>query len=101
MAETKKKVEGEYLQYQGKPLVREENTIIYGDLNNDPFVLVLEIMSYKEEAGEKVPDKVLIQIVDAKDPNRSTVQSGSKSGLHDAFSLGLTWLDLKLKKSAQ
>jgi len=32
MAETKKKVEGEYLQYQGKPLVREENTIIYGDL---------------------------------------------------------------------
>ena len=24
MAETKKKVEGEYLQYQGKPLVREE-----------------------------------------------------------------------------
>lgn len=101
MAETKKKVEGEYLQYQGKPLVREENTIIYGDLNNDPFVLVLEIMSYKEEAGEKVPDKVLIQIVDAKDPNRSTVQSGSKNGLHDAFSLGLTWLDLKLKKSAQ
>ncbi|MBE6702356.1 MAG: hypothetical protein E7585_02970 [Ruminococcaceae bacterium] len=100
MAETKKKVEGEYLQYQGKPLVREENTIIYGDLNNDPFVLVLEIVSYKDEAGEKVPDKVMIQIVDAKDPDRATVQSGIKNGLHDAFSLGLTWLDLKLKKSA-
>ena len=100
MAETKKKVEGEYLQYQGKPLVREGNTIIYGDLNHDPYVLVLEIMSYKEEAGEKVPDKVLIQIVDAKDPDRATVQNGQKSGLHDAFALGLTWLDLKLKKSS-
>lgn len=100
MAETRKKVEGEYLQYQGKPLVREENTIVYGDLNHDPYVLVLEIMSYKEEGGEKVPDKVLIQIVDAKDPNRATVQNGQKNGLHDAFALGLTWLDLKLKKSA-
>ena len=100
MADTKKKVEGDYLQYKGKPLVREENTIIYGDLNHDPYVLVLEIMSYKEEAGEKVPNKVLIQIVDAKDPDRATVQNGQKNGLHDAFALGLTWLDLKLKKSA-
>ena len=39
MADTRKKVEGEYLMYQGKPLVRENDTIIYGDLNNDPCVL--------------------------------------------------------------
>ena len=99
MAETRKKVEGEYLMYQGKPLVREENTIIYGDLNHDPYVLVLEIMKYKEEGGEKVPATVLIQIVDSKDPN-NIVQSGQKDGLHDAFTLGTTWLELKLKKSA-
>ena len=100
MADTRKKVEGAYLEYQGKPLVREDNTIIYGDLNHDPYVLVLEIMSYKDEGGEKVPDKVLIQIVDAKDPDRATVQNGQKNGLHDAFALGLTWLALKLKKSS-
>ena len=100
MADTRKKVEGEYLTYQGKPLVREDNTNIYGDLNHDPYVLVLDIVSYKDEGGEKVPDKVLIQIVDAKDPDRATVQNGQKNGLHDAFALGLTWLDLKLKKSA-
>ena len=98
MADDRKKVEGEYLTYQGKPLVREGNTIIYGDLNHDACVLVLEIMAYKEEAGEKVPAKVLIQILDSKDPN-NVLQSGQKDGLHDAFSLGLTWLDLKLKKS--
>lgn len=101
MAETAKKVEGEYLQYQGKPLVREGNTIIYGDLNHDPYALVLEIVSYKEEAGGKVPDSVLVQIVDTRDPDRKTVQNGRKNGLHDAFTLGLTWLDLKLKKSAK
>lgn len=99
MAENKPKVEGEYLMYQGKPLVREENTIIYGDLNHDPCVLVMEIMSYKDEGGEKVPDKIFMQVVDAKDPNK-VLRNGDKNGLHDAFSLGLVWLDLELKKSA-
>ena len=100
MADTRKKVEGEYLMYQGKPLVREENTIIYGDLNNDPCVLALEIMSYTGEGESKVPDKVLIQILDAKDPNK-IIKRGDKKGMHDAFALGMTWLDLELKKNAQ
>ncbi len=99
MADTRKKAEGEYLQYQGKPLVREENTIIYGDLNHDPCVLVLEIMSYTGEGEEKVPNKVLIQILDAKDPNK-IIKQGDKNSLHDAFILGTTWLDMELKKSA-
>ena len=98
MAETRKKVEGESLQYQGKPLVREENTIIYGDLNNDPCVLVLEIMSYTGEGENKVPSKVLIQILDAKDPNK-IIKQGDKNSLHDAFALGMTWLEIELKKA--
>ena len=100
MAETKPQGKGEYLQYQGKPLVREDNTIIYGDLNNDPCVLALEIMSYTGEGENKVPDKVLIQILDAKDPNK-IIKQGDKNGMPDAFTLGMTWLDLELKKNAQ
>ena len=96
MADDKKLVEGKYLMYQGKPLVREENTIIYGDLNNDPCILVLEIMSYTGEGENKTPDTVLLQIVDAKDPNK-IIKQGSKEGLHDAFSMGLIWLDMALK----
>ena len=100
MSDTRKKVEGEYLQYQGKPLVREEDTIIYGDLNHDPYVLVLEIMSYKEENGERIPDKILVQILDSKDPNK-VIKNTQKIGIHDAFTLGVTWLDMELKKSAK
>lgn len=100
MADDRKLVEGKYLMYQGKPLVREENTIIYGDLNNDPCVLVLEIMSYTGEGEEKTPDTVLIQVVDAKDPNK-VIKQGQKQGMHAAFEMGLIWLDLELKKSAQ
>ena len=100
MADDRKMVEGKYLMYQGKPLVREENTIIYGDLNNDPCVLVLEIMSYTGEGENKTPDTVLLQIVDAKDPNK-IIKQGQKQGMHAAFEMGLIWLDLELKKSAQ
>ncbi len=100
MADDRKMVEGKYLMYQGKPLVREENTIIYGDLNNDPCVLVLEIMSYTGEGADKTPDTVLLQIVDAKDPNK-IIKQGQKKGMHAAFEMGLIWLDLELKKSAQ
>ena len=102
MADDRKLVEGKYLMYQGKPLVREENTIMYGDLNNDPCVLVLEIMSYTGEGEDKTPDTVFLQVVDSKDPNKViNDKKGKKQGLHAAFEMGLIWLDLELKKNAQ
>lgn len=100
MADDRKMVEGKYLTYQGKPLVREENTIVYGDLNNDPCVLVLEIMSYTGEGEDKTPDTVMIQILDSKDPNK-IIKQGRKQGMHAAFEMGLIWLDIELKKNAQ
>ena len=98
MADTRKKVDCEYLMYKEKPLVREGDTIIYGDLNTDPCVLCLDIMSYTGEGEDKVPSKVLIQILDAKDPNK-IIKKGDKDNLFDAFSLGMTWLALELKKA--
>ena len=100
MADDRKLVEGKYLMYQGKPLVREENTNIYGDLNNDPCILVLEIMSYTGEGENKTPDTVLLQIVDAKDPNK-IIKQGQKQGMHAAFEMGLIWLDVELRKNEE
>lgn len=93
--ETKKLVEGKYLEYMDKPLVREGDTICYGDMT-ESCILILEIMSYKEENGTKVPDKILIQVIDSKDPNK-IIKQGMKQGLYDAFSMGTVWLDLALK----
>ena len=94
MAETRKIVSGKYLEYKGKPLVREGNTICYGDMNEKCF-LVLEIMSYKEVNGQSLPDKILIQVIDSKDPTK-IIKQGDKNGLHDAFSIGLVWLERAL-----
>ena len=93
--DTRPQVTGDYLEYLGKPLVREGNTICYGDMS-DKCILVLEIMSYKEVDGKQLPKNILIQVIDSKDPNK-IIKQGSKEGLHDAFTMGLVWLDLALK----
>ena len=89
-------VEGKYLEYKDRPLVREGNTICYGDKTERCFLL-LEIMSYQkdEASGEDLPDKIFIQIIDSNDPN-TIIKQGEKTGLHDAFSLGLVWLEREL-----
>ena len=87
----KQLVEGKYLMYKDRPLVREGNTICYGDMT-EKCILILEIMSYKEEAGNSVPDKILVQVIDSKDPTK-IIKQGAKDGLYNAFSIGVVWLE--------
>ena len=84
-------IEGKYLTYLDQPLVREGQTICYGDKSEKCF-LILEIMSYKKEHGRDVPDNILIQVVDSKDPNK-IIKQGDKSGLHNALTMGMIWLE--------
>ena len=87
-------VSGKYLEYKGKPLVREGDTICYGDMN-DKFILVLEIMSYKTEGDMQVPDTIFIQVSNPKNPTE-IYRQGSKNGLYEAMSIGLVWLERAL-----
>lgn len=94
MADKKTLVGGKYLEYKGKPLVREGDTICYGNMT-DEYVLVLEIMSYKDAGGVQVPDDIFIQVINPKD-SRDIKNQGSKKGLYDAMGIGLVWLDRAL-----
>lgn len=96
MADKIQIVEGKYLEYKGRPLVREGDTICYGDMN-DKCILILEILSYKTEEGKKLPDNIFIQVVDPKNQT-NILRQGSKQGLFEAFDLGLVWLEHELKK---
>ncbi|MBQ2256876.1 MAG: hypothetical protein II330_08425 [Clostridia bacterium] len=98
MAETNEKttVKGKYLEYKDKPLVREGNTICYGDMS-DKYVLLLEIMSYKKVGDEEVPDTIFIQII-STDGTQQIYKQGQKTGLYDAFDIGLVWLERALKQ---
>ncbi len=87
-------VKGTYLMYKERPLVRENNVIVYGNMA-DEYVLLLTIMSEKEVGGKTVPDMVLIQI-NKTDPNlpdhEKIAKQDIKQGLYEAFELGYIWL---------
>ena len=89
-------VSGKYLMYKDRPLVREGDTICYGDLS-EKYILIMEIFGYKQENGVKVPDTVLVQVVESEDQNK-IVRQGQKSGLYEAFGYGLIWLEQALGK---
>ena len=79
----------EYIMYKGLPLVREGNTICYGDLN-EKYMLMLNIISEKEN-GE--PDMIMVQICHTEDKNKIVKgKQAFKNGLFDALDLGGEWL---------
>ena len=87
-------VGGKYLMYKDRPLVREGDTICYGDMT-EKYILVLEIMNYKEADGLRLPGDILVQVVESQDQNK-IYRQGSKQGLYEAFGYGLIWLDQAL-----
>ena len=89
-------VSGKYLMYKDRPLVREGDTICYGDMA-EKYILILEIFGYKEERGHRVPDTILVQVVESEDQNK-IVRQGQKNGLYEAFGYGLIWLEQALSK---
>ena len=88
-------VNGDFVLYRNRPIVREDNVIVYGCMD-DPYVIQMIVMSEKEYKGEKVPDQVYIQLLrtDASLPmSERIVKEGMKSGLSDAFDIGVAWLE--------
>ena len=96
MAEKKK---AKFLSYRGKPLVRCGNTIYYGNMN-DPYVVLLQIVSTKKVNDLNVADKVTVQLLttdpDAR-PKDRIIKKSEKKGLYQAMDIGSIWLELALK----
>jgi hypothetical protein len=89
-------VSGKYIEYKGLPLVREGDTICYGDMQGK-CILTLDIMSYKKVGDNELPDDIIIQLVDPKDQTK-VFRQGQSKGLYEALSLGLVWFEHEMKK---
>ena len=84
---------GEYLEYKGRPLVRHDTDIYYGDLSAKYHVHMI-IMSEKEIKGTKVPDKIVVQLI----PNGSMMPEKNimSSSLVDALETADAWLERRI-----
>lgn len=79
----------EFLTYKGKPLVRQGNTIYYGDMADD-YVIMMQILA-KKEVGDKdkaeVASKVSVQLL-STDPNASMKERIIKNEREKRFICG-------------
>lgn len=88
-------VNGNFVLYKNRPLVREDNVICYGNVS-DNYILQMIIMTEKEYKGRAVPDKIYVQLLstDQSLPESSrVVKSTMKSGFSEALEIGIAWLE--------
>lgn len=87
--DVKSTVDGDFVLYKNRPLVREDNIIVYGS-TEDKYFVQMTVMTEKEYNGKNVPDMVYIQLL-ANDG--STVKEGMKNGLNEAMEIASIWLE--------
>ena len=88
-------VDGKFLVYRGRPLVREGNVICYGSMDEKYFLQMI-IMTTKTVDGIEVPDKILLQLLntDRSLPDHERiVKQDMKSGFNEAMDIGTIWLE--------
>lgn len=81
----------EFLEYKGRPLVRKDNDIYYGDLSDNYHVFMMIMAEKPSSKGTEIPATIMVQLMakDARIPEKQTI---SKS-LTDAFETADAWLE--------
>lgn len=98
--DVKSTVDGDFILYRNRPLVREDNVICYGNMS-DPYIIQMIIITEKEYKGKKVPDQIYVQLLSTdttKPVNARVVKDIMRSGLSDALDMGVAWLERYLNQ---
>ena len=80
----------EFLEYKGKPLVRQGDDIFYGDMS-EKYHIYMMIMSEEETEHGTIPTRIMVQLLDSntKIPKEQKILTGLK----DAFDFADAWLE--------
>lgn len=92
------KKEKKFLTYKGKPLVRKDNILYYGNMY-DPYVVLLNITSTKKQGDMEIADRVSVQLLSTDinvDPKDRIIKKSEKNGLYPAMDIGSIWLERAL-----
>ncbi len=84
-----------YLQYKGRPLVRQGNMLYYGSMA-DSCVVMIQILTTKKTGDLTVAEKVQVQLI-STDPDaplqERILKKSEKVGLFNALEIGRVWLE--------
>jgi len=80
----------EFLEYKGRPLVRQGDDIYYGDMSDNYYIYMM-IMGEVEKDNGTVPNKIMVQLFDSN--TKSPKEQKILSGLKDAFDFADAWLE--------
>ena len=81
---------GEFLEYKGRPLVRKDKDIYYGDLSENYHVFMMIMNEAPSSKGTEIPVMIMVQLM-AKGNPRPEKQTISKS-FADALETADAWL---------
>lgn len=81
----------EFVEYKGRPVVRQGDDIFYGDLSEKYYVYMMIMSDKKSPKGEEnVPGTIMVQLLDSqtKKPEKQKITNG----LAEAFEFAEAWL---------
>ncbi len=83
-----------FFMYRGLPLVRNKDTLYYGNMY-DPYVVMLQIMGKEKQNGIEVAKSVQLykMATDEKlSPIEAIVKKGQRNSLYEAVDMAYVWL---------
>lgn len=84
----------DFFTYKGFPLVRNKDTIYYGNMSDD-YVVMIQIMEKKKVGDLSVASKVKVYKMstdESLDPVKRINKTSEKEGLYDALDIAYIWL---------
>ena len=82
----------EFLEYKGRPLVRQDDDIFYGDLSEKYYIYMMVIQNKKIQKGEKeIPGTIMVQLLNSA-TQKPEKQQIITTGLAEAFDFADAWL---------
>ena len=91
---SEKSIQKDFFTYKGFPLVRNKDTIYYGNMSDD-YVVMIQIMEKKKMGDLDVASRVKIYQMStdqSKNPVEAIVKTSEKNGLYEALDIAYVWL---------
>ena len=81
----------EFLEYKGRPLVRSEDDIYYGDLSEKYYIYMMILTTDTVSGQEDVPSQIMIQLINSE--TKSPEKQHMVVGLAEALDYANIWLE--------